>query len=304
MQVQSEELVVAEAAHLGVGLSPRQLIELGLQAVNAANIMQSVEASVDRGVEDVVSGLEKLRRLAPQAAFHSDIVLAGMVTAEWAHAGVRRQNGREYYTHPAAVASIVEKAWDISRGKAETTPDDQRRLDRLLFVAYNHDAFEDALPSDNTSFLSSESFLVSPLLVRKLFKKLGRAEDGELAAESLLELTKTRQGAEKISQANYEENLKSDPDAAIVKLADAQHNGKIDPRGRDDLDRAKVTRNIERIRDYESLQYTLLRALQNSSTDDLWLGHTISAFKAPFVPINGSSSFLRPAFFLNLPELS
>jgi hypothetical protein len=302
VQAQAEELVVAEAAHLGVELSPGRLMALGLKAFNAANIVHSVETAVDHRITDVLSGVELLRRRTPQAAFHSDIVLAGMVTAEWAHAGVRRQDGREYYTHPATVAAIIEKGWELSRGQKEMTPSDQARLDRLLFVAYNHDAFEDALPGDNTSFLSSSSFLVSPLLVRRLFKELGREDDGERAASTLLELTKTRQGTEKISQANYEKNLTSDPDAAIVKLADTQHNGKLDPKGLDDLEQESILRNIKRKRNYKDMQYTLLHALENSSSDDLWLGHTISGFEAPFIAPTGSTSHIRPALFLDLPE--
>jgi len=304
LRVQHEGIVVAEAAHLGVELPPRQLRSLGLSALNAANIMRSVEASVDQNVSDVLSGVERLRQRAPRAAHHSDIVLAGMITAEWAHAGVYRKNGREYYTHPAAVAAIIEKAWDMNYRRRTVTPDDQARYDRLLFGAYNHDAFEDSLPSDNTSFLSSSSFLVSPLLVRRLFKKLGREEDGKRAADTLLMLTKTRQGAEKISLFNYQGNLVKDPDAELLKLADTRHNGKIDPKGRDDIEQASILRNIQRIHNYEDMQFTLLHALesQGSSSDDWWMGHFISGFTAPFTPTHNSTSHLRPALFLDRPE--
>jgi hypothetical protein len=294
------DVVVAEAAHLGVELGEHYLRNLGTTSLKAVEILVAVEDCVERDVNAVLGAVEQIKMLKPSARRHSDVVLAGMIAAEWAHLDVMRKNGKDYYTHPANVAAILESAW----GKSRRTPEEDSRLQRLLFVAFAHDTFEDSLPKKHESFLSSDLLVVSPLFVSTLFEKLGR-DDGDAATESLLALTKMRQGDKKTPLSIYTPKLLQDPDASLIKLADTQHNHVLDPKGLTDVDLEAIIKNRQRGFDYADLRLSILTSLENGTPDDRWMGHIIAAMGPnSYHDVESSGMYIRPLHLLGRPEYS
>ena len=85
-----------------------------------------------------------------------------------AHAGQKRKDGKDYITHPIAVAEIAERMW---WGKyAEDYHGSQDKADKIYIVAVNHDTIEDTevtLRDFGKEFPDSEIIQAVSMLTRR-----------------------------------------------------------------------------------------------------------------------------------------
>lgn len=291
------EELAAEMYHLGI--DPTQIGEYtNLPDDIVERIGQGETERVQSAVKSLDQVVQALRVNGPPFDY-DDIVLAGMVACEYSHWGVVRKNGKDYFTHPAAVAAIAEKCWQIDPADNES----RKRLERILFVALAHDTFEDSMPDDGSSFLASDNIVVSPLFVHELFSFYGR-DDGAIAAEDLLLLTKFRQNDAKISNDEYLARLKTSPDAMFVKICDIQYNAIIDPKGLTDTEKAEVEKNERRALNYRRSTQLLLVGLNDRPIKEQMNSHRVTGIdRARFSRMSSQLTSYRPADYVPVYDM-
>lgn len=272
-----EKQIYKEMILLGIEVPDERTNWTHLTDDERVEIVEHTEAEVNDQVHSVLLAIDVVQNGTPLGrSIPSDVEAAGMVCAYWAHDGRFRLNGTPYYTHPASVAEIVRYAWDNNPMIARYAPFMQAQREREIFIALGHDTFEDDQQDDGQSFLLTDSkFRVTPLFIKKLFEVLGR-DDGDMTADSLLRLTKIKQATGKQTVANYRKQMADDPEAGHGKLADNLHNNTIDPRGKRDIEKAKIVRNAERRYNYGVDREELLLQLGKYSLVDQWIGHVIT----------------------------
>jgi hypothetical protein len=231
---------------------------------DAANVVGALHATID----EVRERQQRHSFYRPEYQ-ESTILLGGKILAAAASDGIRRTSGRDYYSHPLEVAKIISLADQRSQGL------EPEQLDRLLFLAYCHDAFEVTFPNGQGTFLRSP-IVVSPLVVSEFLKSTGDAEHEDMA-NSLMLLSKPIGPGGKMPYLKYIKRGIPDPRYVIDKLADRQHNAVIEP---------KIARTIgpesDRIRlkgeEYAAARVMLLDAVNDLTDINLqFMAHTIAS---------------------------
>lgn len=221
------EILTAEGVHANLltDLKPEDYpFDVAITA--AFQTQDKVQTDVQRTVKALKSTLFEVRQQeSGHIAFRSgsgdtDIVLAGKILSSAASQGARRRSGRDYYMHPHEVAQILRVA--TSRFSI-----DENELDRLLFIAYCHDAFEDIVPISSGTFLSADT-PITPLVVSETLKALGDHEH-ESMADTIMLLSKPVGPNGKLAYSKYIQRGLADPRFIVTKLADTQHNVVIEP---------------------------------------------------------------------------
>lgn len=283
--------------------SPEEYIpeEWQITDVERTAIEEDTFAEVINQVHVVLNATEDVQSRTPRGInIPSDLEAAGMVCAYWAHHGRERLNGGPYYEHPASVSEILRYAWHNHHASQKYVQHEKYRFDRLMFLSLVHDTFEDDQMKDGLSFLDKEStFRVTPLFVKILFDVLGR-DDGDIAADSLVHLTKVKQPTGNQTSDAYRAHFAFDPDAILIKIADNRHNGTLDQRGRSDIEPRTISRNVERRIQYGVDHTELMRHLGKYSLFDQWTAHAITAIdKNIFDTLRMKGPTLRPK---NIPD--
>lgn len=290
------EALVAEMCHLGLDADEIEAYtDLPIDTVK--ELCEKEIAKTKESVKVLNGVVQKLRDEGPDFNY-DDIVLAGMVACEYSHWGVVRKNGKDYFTHPAAVAAIAESCWKVDL----SDPQAVKRLQRIIFVALSHDTFEDSIPKDGASFLSDD-IVITPRFVEELFSFYGR-DDGSQAANDLLLLTKFRQSDRKISNDEYLERLSTSPDAVYVKVCDTQYNGNIDPKGLTDVEKTEIEKNERRAGTYKRNIEKMLYSLNDCPLQDQISAHFVSGItKGSFKKISSQLIRYRPSEYVPVYEM-
>jgi hypothetical protein len=198
----------------------------------------------------------------------SDVVLAGRILAASASAGISRNSGRDYYSHPHEVAQILR----VASGRTRHLKPEE--LDVLLFLAYCHDAFEDTFKNGKGSFLETD-IVVSPLLVKKYLESC-ESPDASRVANTLMLLSKPIGPDGKMPYLSYIQRGLHDSGFIITKLADMQHNLEIEPKVAYS-DGAEVTSVLQKHREYREARSILLESANtNLSFNSLIMAHAIT----------------------------
>lgn len=265
------EEIDLELMHVEAPLTLEQRSLLGVTAFRALELETFVEKKTTDDVNLVCDLVSKYREWEDTPV--SDVVIAGMITAELSHWGVKRDNGTDYYTHVAATASILQSAISLYGSRLSL---DSNRHDRILFTAYTHDAFEDLLQADGSTFIKANSPIIPSMhFITKLFQSLGR-NDGTLVADMVFRITKMRQTGKKISDEMYHKIILADTDTTLVKLADNTHNDRLDPKGTKAVDPTAVHKNLERSRKYDLFRSDMLVGMGTTPLDEQLIAHHIA----------------------------
>lgn len=278
----AEKLALIELYETGIADTgnPVPIDWLGIDQATAEQTAEAVHAHADQTARRAVDAI------LPAREFHfgtvgniADVALAGAILSAKAHQGVYRLNDKPYFEHPKSVAIILEGSWLRHLGE-----NDGLHLDLHKVRAFVHDSFEYSIPKDGSTFMHSQSFLVTPLMVRLM---LGRLEIPEKLAievqDDLLALSKTYGPDGPVDYIpNYIVGKVAKRAGAIpTKLGDGRHNGVLDPKIAPIHDPAKAWGHLNKQAEYIETQGKLLRHLGNAAGITLELvqfGHSIVRF--------------------------
>ncbi len=238
-ELSGHEAILAEATHALLGFEQHQDSGLRLpiaperqQAI--VNHLHTYAGMVALSVREVADGIieqyEHEKRNNPDLYWQklpSRFVLTGKVLAAIAHAGVVRRSGRDYFTHPDEVSSIISTAWAKSSLYQNT-----HTRDILRFIAYTHDAPEDNIDAHGAYL--GETLIVSPLIVQKTLEQQ-RVPEAASIARTLYMMMRTRDT--KNNRMGYLDYInrgaqQTDPVGmyfVLGKSADISHNRTVEP---------------------------------------------------------------------------
>lgn len=240
---------------------------------------ESVQLRVENDVSNIVTALYKtvqdvrtkeLKHVAfDETKSESDVVLASRILSSAASQAIRRESGRDYYMHPHEVAQIIRVAARRFHGLNKVD------LDRLLFAAYAHDAFEDTIPRKTGTFLTAE-ILISPLVVSSVLGVLGDDQHRAIANTHML-MSKPIGPNGKMTYDKYISRGLEDPRFDLIKLADTQHNDVIEPKiVFDSL--AAIRKLTTKVAEYRNARETILITASRMPDINLVLmAHAITA---------------------------
>ncbi len=243
------DLLVAEWVHLG-NVQKENEAEMakmfGVSKSRVREIREHVELDISEAVDDVLAAVEatldpysgRMREeLAVRigAPIHDDtdpLVVAGYIIAEAAHSGQTRQNnGVSYVTHPVRGAAIYQQAWD-EVACIEGREPDREHLYLQVFSILTHDALEDIIAKDGTSFLGQGEFRATPLFMRRFLERSGKSPvqvDRVVRAQRLLTKSRSPWGQSQPSLL-YQEGCTETLMAMMSKFIDTTDNKQIDPK--------------------------------------------------------------------------
>lgn len=252
--IEPEDVLGQELYHLGLGVFDEYASNL--EGVDVDALRENGDAVISERLSGLVRLLDNKtkNKIDPTTA---SLVEYGALICKLSHHGMYRKNGLPYYTHPYAVAKIIEIAWSRFQSAEEII-----HFERILFGALVHDTFEDSLPNDNSTFLNHNGFLVTPKFVESLFDSLERI-DGIDAAKTLHAVSKSSIGGEVAENDRYIDQVTRDPDAVIIKLSDTHHNRTLDPKEITNVEPETLKRNRERSQKYDENKNRLLSAINN-----------------------------------------
>ncbi|MEO5690676.1 MAG: hypothetical protein ABIQ64_00640 [Candidatus Saccharimonadales bacterium] len=259
-----------ELSHVEAPLNHHQRRTLGVTALRTIELETAVETKVATDVALVLQLMTAYREQIHSDL--SDVEIAAMVTAELAHWDVKRQNGSDYYTHVSSTAMVLKSAIELYGKKIKNDPE---RMQRMLFVALCHDSFEDLLRNDGSTYVNEKAIIPSMKFVKALYEALGR-NDGDIAADMIFRISKTRQAGQKILQGAYEKNVLSDIDTTLIKLADNTHNDRLDPKGKKDIDPAILRKNVGRSHEYDLFRAHMLTTVDSADLEEQFMAHHIA----------------------------
>jgi 5'-deoxynucleotidase YfbR-like HD superfamily hydrolase len=118
-------------------------------------------------------------------------------TAQLAHMGQKRRSGKDYFSHPVAVADIIKRLY----------PGDNR----AYLVALLHDTIEDTESVGNITIPELEEFISGSITDRSEY-------------EAIISAVRSLTHSKNTPYADYLLSLASSPLALRVKLADMLHN--------------------------------------------------------------------------------
>lgn len=295
------EVLLAEALHACLGPQPHHAgsrpgddpggsgLDAGVVLPVPPRRQHAIAAAVDRyaaavaaavlAVADELAGdLHRLRgRIAGPAgrrtrSIPGRLVLAGRVLAAVAHEGVVRRSGRDYYSHPDEVASILSAAW-----RRQAQPESDPRILVGRFLAYCHDGFEDSLDPVG-SYLSDLPVIVSPRVVLAVLQELAVPDAAEIARVLLL-MTRTRAtDGSRMDYLDYLDRGIAEGNAyfLLTKAGDVHHNLTIEPENIDPRDRRAPARYAKREL-YRRAATRLRDAADDHNHDIAWTIHTTFA---------------------------
>ncbi len=273
--VATRQLVAMELAHIGV-ITPENTQQhvdwLDLRPDDIEQATEAAQAYAEQTARFCLSAVSRIRHQHGLGTRDgSDITLSGAVLSANAHRGQTRVVGnRPYYSHPRAVALLLRSAFD--NHLADTS---DPSLPIYEFKGLLHDGFEDEIPRDGSSFLSATNLLVSPLVIAETLKGIG-IEDATAwrIPLGMLALVKTVGfNREKMAYPKYIERFQRYAEEIPVKLADLQHNYRIDSKSPDLIDPSKNHKLYMKREEYYQAQQALLQFYSNSDqvTGDDWL---------------------------------
>lgn len=247
-QYKERELLVAEWIHLGNVQTEDGVLyaaaRFGVSIERVEMIRAQIESDIDEVSDGVIEAVSEVLRpenisLQQQMSerfgtniYHSTnpLVVAGLIIADAAHTGQFRQNGSvPYLTHPVRCAAIYQDAWDRLSAEEGREPD-RRHLYLQLFSILTHDAFEDIIEKDGSSFLSHGEFRATPLFMRRFLMNFGLNEeevDRIVLSQRLLTKSRSPDGQTQPAE-EYQKGCLAHIMAMITKTVDTTDNKKVD----------------------------------------------------------------------------
>lgn len=281
--VSTRQLVALELAHTGI-INEANINEqswLGLDKPVIEQTMMAAQSTAQDIARRCLESIVRIRsnRPKPALAQTSDITLAGAVLAANAHKGQMRLNGKPYYSHPQGVALLLGRSYKI-----HLQPDSDPSLPLYEFEGLLHDGFEDSMPRNGLSFLSSPNVIVSPLVLHETLTQLGvEPAIARRQAVGMLALTKTIGPNGSMSYDSYIKRFEHYAQQIPTKLGDLQYNYKIDSKvpliGNNEGILSKNRKIFIKKELYNDAQQDLLHIFSNSDqiVGDDWLNKQLFA---------------------------
>jgi len=306
--VATRQLVALELAHAGI-VDESNIGAQGWLDINTAETEEALEAAQATASDTAdycLAAITKIRRSRPSSVLKStsDVTLAGAVLAANAHKGQRRVVGdRPYYTHPRDVALLLHTSFQMHL--SHSTDEQEGWLHE--FKGLMHDGFEDAFSKSGRSFLASPNIITSPLVVNETLRRLDVDSDtAHRIAIGILALTKTVGPDGRMIYDAYKNRFALHIEEIPDKLADLQHNFRLDAKLPDLYDTEKNRKLFIQQDDYDQSQQDLLRYYSNSDNvgGSDWLGHQLFASKIITLTKADLHAAQRRSAWANIPDFS
>lgn len=263
------EIILAEGIHslladergieLPITLERQQAIDKAI-GTHAGAVAMSVIEVADELIEDREQKIVKFPSIR-WPTLPGRLATSGKVLAAVAHDGVFRRSGKNYYSHPDEVSSIISTAW--YKWHPHSDPEEDAELAILRFLAYTHDAPEDSV--DKYGKYVGDTVVITPLVGKKILELLD-VEYADEAAKALYYLMRTRDVEDnRMEYLDYTERGLSQPGKTglffnLTKVADNHNNSNIDPE-KIEIGDAKAHYKLRKKATYEDAAVQLLKAI-------------------------------------------
>lgn len=277
----TRKLIAVEQAHIGM-LTLDNAAEQHWLELKTPDIEQAVDTALAYAkstAEFCLSAMLKLRDDHGASLKNThDITLAGVVLSANTHKGQTRVVGnRPYYSHPRDVALLLHASYITHK------PDPSGlSLPLYEFTGLLHDGLEDTIPRKGGSFLAAENVITSPLVLSEVLGRLGVSlSTAQHTSRSILALTKTVGFDGRMAYEPYIERFQEFKDCIPTKLADLQHNYRIDSKSPELKNPEKNHKLYLKKQEYHLSQQKLLQYYSNSdhASDKYWLQRHLFAAK-------------------------
>lgn len=278
----SRQLVAIEQAHVGT-ITLANAAEhtwLGLKTPDIEQAVEIAQAYAATTAEFCLSAMLNIRQEYGTSKLKDtpDITLAGAILSANAHKGQTRVVGnRPYDSHTRAVALLLNASY-----QNHLSPHSDPSLPLYEFMGLVHDGFEDAIPREGGSFLTAANIITSPLVLNEVLRRVGVDRlTAHRTAIGVLALTKTVGFDGRMAYRSYIKRFQNFASVIPVKIADLQHNYKLDAKSPDLKDPEKNRKLYLKREEYHDAQRELLYYYSNSDqiTGDDWLKKQLFAAK-------------------------
>jgi len=257
------EVIVAEAFHAGIPLPEAVEGRLTVERLEEIHDTLGLHAGwvVDRVIEtsnQVYTELQnKIGITYPDLCEEFIPVIRAKVLATDAHYGIFRRNRNRYMSHPEAVGSIWDIAYQtVYHNDPEAKTGDPTDFKRQfgIIIGNTHDAYEDTV--DPWGEYLSRPILPTPYVFEKLLdQKDYPFPHAALVGKTLRLMAHTKGiGNKKMPYPNYIARgvMLGGVEFAQGKDPDLQHNGKIDPDVHDGSNRQRAAKVNAKNRRYDN----------------------------------------------------
>lgn len=300
----SRQLVAIEQAHVGT-ITLANAAEhtwLGLKTPDIEQAVEIAQAYATTTAAFCLSAMLNVRKEYGESKLKDthDITLAGAVLSANTHKGQTRVVGnRPYYSHPRDVALLLNASYTT-----HLLDSSDLSLPIYEFKGLLHDGFEDAIPREGGSFLAAANIITSPLVLSEVLRRVGVDQlTAQRTAIGMLALTKTVGFDGRMAYRPYIERFKEFAPEIPIKLADLQHNYRLDPKSPDLKDPEKNRKIYLDWQEYHDAQQELLYYYSNSDqiTGDDWLKKQLFATKITKLKKSDLQEVSRKARWSQIP---